>query len=239
MSSTLYAQQNPSPVVTSRSQMTIEDIGNSSQRTSNRRSLSGKIRSLFRRDSPSPNRTIKSDRRPPPPPPPQSTTTTTVRQVSVSPASSRPSSEAPHLRAPIVHWPFGKKKTKLSATTSTPTTSKKKIKVSRKKNQAPTPPLEISSPIYQQETQTSIQGQYFTPRTPELVHDSTGRLQSTSSYEALTPSYEVSTKKGFRDYVVIDQSQQSQHVRLSFIESILLVFKEISSYYLSSFSFCV
>jgi len=71
--------------------------------------------------------------------------------------------------------------------------------------------MEISSPIYQQGNQTSIQGQYFTPRTPELIHGSTGRPQPSSNYE-------VTAAKGFRDYVVIDQTQQ---VRSSVIRLVL------------------
>jgi hypothetical protein len=203
MSSTIYAKQNPSPVVTRRAPISNEDTGNGSQRTTNRRSLSGKLRSLFRRDSLSPNRTTSKERRPPP------TTTSSVRQGSASPASVKSGTEAPQLRAPTVHWPFGKKKTKLPPPpTNTSTTNKKKTKVSRKTKKTAVPPMEISSPIYQQENQTLIYGQNFTPRTPEFLHVGTGRLQSASNYE-------VTTTKGFRDYVVIDQTQQFQQVRSS------------------------
>lgn len=198
MSSTLYANQNPSPIVTRRTPMTIDNAGNNSQPNENRRSLSSKLRNLFRRSSPSPNRTTANDRNLP---------TTSVRQTSASPVSGKSSSEVPHLRAPTVKWPLGKKKTKPPTTTSTPTTSKKKIKANRKTNPTSTPAMEISSPIYQQGNQTSIQGEYFTPRTPELVHGSAERTQSPSNYT-------VTTRKGFRDYVIIEQSQQPQQVRL-------------------------
>jgi hypothetical protein len=211
MSSTMYAKENPSPVITRRSQMSTEDTGNNAQRNTNRRSLSGRLRNLFRKDSPSPNRTPSNDRYP---------QTTSIRQTSTSPASDRSSSEAPQLRAPTVNWPFGKKKTKLSTTESTAKPSKKKIKSNQKKTHAPTPPLEISGPIYRQENQTSIQGQHFTPRTPELERGSTGRSQIPSTYE-------LSTAKGFRDYVVIDQTQQ---VRSSIVMLILLVLKKIFFY---------
>jgi hypothetical protein len=217
MSSTIYAKQNPSPAVTRRTPISIENTENGS-----RHSLSGKLRNLFRKNSSSPNR-IPSNDRPPP--------TTSVRQSSASPASGQSSTEAPHLRAPTFNWPFGKKKTKLSTTTSTPTTSKKKKKDSRKTNQTPVRPIEISSPIYQQENPTtSMHGQYFTPRTPELVHDSSERLQSSSSYEVTT--------KGFRDYVIIDQTRQYQQVITLVIRLIRLVLKQFSFYFLSSFFFC-
>jgi hypothetical protein len=204
MSSTIYINQNPTPVVTRRSPTSMEDTGNNPQRAPNRRSLSGKLRNIFRRNSSSsPNRATSNDRRSP--------TIPAGRQGASTPTSGKSSTDAPHLQAPSVPRLFGKKKSKLPATASTPTTSKKKIKASQKKNQAPAPPMEISSPIYQQENQTFIQGQVFSPRTPELVHSSTERLQSSSSsaYEGTT------TAKGFRDYVVIDQTQYSQQVRLN------------------------
>lgn len=202
MSSTIYAKQNPSPVVTRRAPMSTEDTANNTQRNTNRRSLSARLRNLFRRNSSSPIRSPSNDRSP---------QTTSVRQTSSSPVSGKSSTEAPHLRAPTVNWPFGKKKKKLSTTKSTPKTSKKKIKSNQKKNQASTLHVEISNPIYQPENQTSIQGQNFTPRTPEFVHGSTGRPQPSSTYE-------VTTTKGFRDYAIITQTPQvrSSVIRLIF-----------------------
>jgi hypothetical protein len=205
MSSTIYTKQNPSPVVTRRAPMSTEDTANNTQRNTNRRSLSARLRNLFRRNSSSPIRSPSNDRSP---------QTTSVRQTSSSPVSGKSSTEAPHLRAPTVNWPFGKKKKRLSTTKSTPKTSKKKIKSNQKKNQAPTLHVEISSPIYQQENQTSIQGQNFTPRTPEFVHGSTGTPQPSSTYE-------VTTTKGFRDYAIITQTPQvrSSVIRLIFFSS--------------------
>jgi hypothetical protein len=194
MSSSIYAKQNPSPAVIRRPPVPNDDTGNTSQPTANRRSLSDKLRGLFRKDSSSPNRATSTDRR---------STTTPVRQTSSSPGPSKTSTEAPHLRTPSVNWPFGKKKTSTSTTTKTKTK-----KDNRKKNQDAVPSMVISSPIYQQEIQTSINGENFVRRSPELVNGSTGRGQSSSSYE-VTPT------KGYRDYVVIDQTQQSQQVRLS------------------------
>ena len=201
MSSSIYAKQNPSPAVIRRPPVPNDDTDTNSQRTPNRRSLSDKLRGLFRKDSASPNRTTSTDRR---------STTTPVRQTSSSPGPSKSATEAPHLRTPSVNWPFGKKKT------TTPTTTKTKIKTkkdNRNKNQNAVPSMEISSPIYQQEIQTSIHGENFVRRSPELVHGSTGRGQSSSSYEVTT------TTKGYRDYVVIDQPQQ---VRLSVTRSIFI-----------------
>jgi hypothetical protein len=203
MSSTIYANQNITPVVSRRSPTTMEDTGYNPQRANNRRGLGDRIRNIFgRNSSSSPNRAASNDRRPP--------TTSTVRQGASSPTSGKSSTDAPQLHAPTVPKLFGKKKSKLPATASTPTTSKKKIKASQKTNPAPTAPMEISSPIYHQETPTSIQGQLFSPRTPELVHSSTERLQSSSS-----STYENTATRGFRDYIIIDQTQYPSQVRLS------------------------
>jgi hypothetical protein len=191
MSSTVFGKQNPSPAVTRRAPVSNEDPSNRSQR-----SLSSKLRNLFRKKSPSPNRTTNNDGRPPPAP---------LRQRSPSPRSGKPSTDAPHLQAPTVGWPFGKKKAK---SPSTPKPNKKKNKDNRTPNQIIVPPMEISRPYYEQENQTSIRGQNFVPRTPEYAYNDNGRLQSSSSYEP-------STAKGFRDYVVIDQTQPYQQVRTS------------------------
>jgi hypothetical protein len=200
MSSTMYDNRNYSPAVTRPPPTSIDDTGNNSQHPANRRSLSDKLRNIFRGNSSSPNRTASNDRHPPPP------TTPSVRQGSTTPNSGQSSTDAPRLNAPIVHWPFGKKKSKLPATANTPTTNKKKIKASRKTNQ--TSSMEISNPIYQDENQSSIHGQVFSPRTPEQVHRNNERYQSPSS------NYEISTSKGFRDYAFTDQPQYSHEVRL-------------------------
>lgn len=228
MSSTLYANQNPTPVATRRSPMTVDDTVNTSQRQENRRSLSNRLRNIFRRSSPSPNRSTINERNPQLPP--SSTTTTSIRQTSVSPTSGQSSTDAPHLRAPTVNWRFGKKKTQSSLTTNTPATSKKKIKASQKKNETSISTMEISSPIYQQEDPTSIQGQYFRPRTPETERTSIGRMQSSSGYEGIET-------KGFRDYVIIDHSQQSEQVRLLLIEIFFLLHS--FSYHFFLFFVCV
>jgi hypothetical protein len=192
MSTAVFTKQEPSPVVTRRQPATHAESGGS-QRSTNRRSLSGKLRSLFSKSSPSPNRTTVVDERPPRP-----------RSPSPEPG---PPADVPHLRAPLVNWSFGKKKTKPAGTTNvSSTTSKTKTKVSRKSKQKPPippPPLEISAPIYQEERQTSIRGQNFVPRTPDLTHGagSNGRKQSSSSYE-------TSATKGFRGYMIIDGTQQ-------------------------------
>ena len=223
MASSIYANQPSSPMVTSSTSIPTEEIGYSPPPNTNRRGGFGnKLRNLFRRNSPSPNRTTSSERRPPP-------STISVRETSSSPTSGKSSTEAPHLRAPTVNWAFGKKKSKSPATASTPTTSKKKIKASRKTNESSTPPLEISSPIYRQEIQSSIQGQHFTPRTPELVHSSTTGLHSSSTYEPTT--------RGFRDYAIIDQTQSYQQVSTLVIISIVVISKEIFSYFRSFFLF--
>jgi hypothetical protein len=185
MSSSVYSQQNPSPIQTRRAPIKNNDIENNSQRQNNARSLSSKFRNLFRKSSSSPNQSTYNDRLPPPAP---------LRQRSPSPGSVRISTEAPHIRAPIFNWPFGKKTT---------TTTKTKGKRKTKKPSAPF--MEISSPTYQQEYQTSIRGQNFVPRTPEHTHVGIGRTQSSSSYDTTT--------KGFRDYMIIDNTKSSQKVR--------------------------
>ncbi|CAF3144603.1 unnamed protein product [Rotaria sp. Silwood2] len=196
MSSTVFDQRNSSPVATRRPPMSNEDIGYGSQRSVNRRSLSDRLRSLFRKDSSSPNRAAGNDRR---------SRTTSSRQTSLSPEPNRSSTETPNLRAPTVYWPFGKKKAKLSTTTSTPTTSKKKTKDSRKTKQPTAPPMEISSPIYDQENRTSIYSQNFDSRPSEFVHGSNEGLQTSMTYDGLT-------RIGYRDYTVIDETQRPQQV---------------------------
>ncbi|CAF1182449.1 unnamed protein product [Rotaria sordida] len=231
MSSTIYDQQNSSPVVTRRPPMYYEDTGNRSQRSVNRRSLSDKIRNLFRKDSSSPKRSASNDRRTP---------TTSVRQSSLSPVSNRSSSEGPNLRAPTVYWPFGKKKSKLSSTTSTPTTSRTKTKGCRKTKQPIASPIEISSPIYVQDNRTPVYGQDnrtpiygqdnrtpiygqdnrtsiygqdnrtpvygqdFVPRSPDFMYGSNEGLQISINYD--TPT------KNYRDYTGNDDTQRFQQV---------------------------
>ena len=202
MSSPVYGNENSSPIVARRAQANTEDTGyNQQQRTNSRRSLSDRFRNLFgRNSSSSPNRAGSNDRRTP--------TTSEIRQGASTPTSGKSSADAPQLHAPTVPKLFGKKKSKLPATSNTPTASKKKIKGNKKTNQAPPPPMQISGPIYQQETPIPIQSQIFHPRTPETVRNTSGRLpQSTSE------TYEITTTKGYRDYVIIDQTQHSQQVR--------------------------
>lgn len=181
MSSNVFTQQEPSPVQTRRVQMRTVELENTAQPTNNRRSLSGKFRNLFRKSSASPSR---------------SATISEVRPRQPSPSPSRPATEAPHLRAPLVKWPFGRKKNK----TTDATTTKEKNKRKNKKT-----PMEISTPIHEEQYPTSIHGQNFVPRTPELNHGGTGRTHSSSSYDTNT--------KGFRDFMVIDHTKSSDQVK--------------------------
>lgn len=182
MSASVLAKRNSSPYQTHRAPIRDDDddIQNNNQRQSNRRSLSGRFRSLFRKNSASPTRSTVNNGRSNP---------LSSRQRSPSPESFRTATEAPHLRAPIISWPFGRKKTKDN----------------RKKTKLPVSSTEISSPVYQQEHQTSIRGQNFIPRTPEVTHNGAGRIQSSSSYET----------KGFRDYTIIDNTKPIQQVTLT------------------------
>lgn len=205
----MFTTQEPSAVVTRRSPTVIQDSTNDSQRSANRRSLSGKLRNLFRKSSSSPTRTVDYDRSLPVQ---QSTTTaSSIRYSSASPVSVRSASEAPQLRAPTINWPFGKKKNKTSKTESTPKTSKKKSKDKQKTTpiSAPPPPMEISLPVYQQGNQSSIQGEVFVPRTPEPVYSNTQRIRLTPS----TTYDEPGTARGFRDYTTVDQHQPYQVIK--------------------------
>jgi hypothetical protein len=178
MSSAIITKRNSSPFQTRHAPIRDDDIQNNNQR----RSLSGRFRSLFRKNSASPTRsTINNGRSNP----------LSSRQRSPSPESFRTATEAPHLRAPTISWPF----------------RKKKPKDNRKKNKPTSSSIEISSPVYQQEHQTSIRGQNFIPRTPEFTHNGAGRTQSSSSYETTT--------KGFRDYVVLDNTKPIHQVTLT------------------------
>ncbi|CAF2635310.1 unnamed protein product [Rotaria sp. Silwood2] len=195
MSSAAFSKQNSSPGPTRRARTRNENNENNPQHNANRRSLSGKFRSLFRKNSASPNRTMNNTERTP--------TASSARQQSLSPETQPAATEAPHLRAPLVSWPFGKKKSKSPATQN----GKTKTKGNRKTKRTTAAPLEISGPIYLQEHQTSIHGQNFVPRTPEISHGNTGRTHSLTNYETTT--------KGFRDYMVIDNTKPSQQVKLS------------------------
>ena len=96
MSSSVYDKQPSSPVQTRRARTT-----NNNDAQNGRRSISNTIRNLFRKNSASPTRTINHSAQPSP---------ALSRKRSQSPGLTHPSNEAPHLRAPVVRWPFGKKK---------------------------------------------------------------------------------------------------------------------------------
>ena len=205
MSATIYAEQIPSSVQTRRAPIRNDEV----EDPPNRRSLSGKFRNFFRKNSSSPTRsTAYSEGRSP---------RNSTRGRSRSPSPIRAAIEAPHLRAPVINWPFGKKKQKSTGTTS----DKPKRKENRRSRKSLPPSIEISHPIYEpqqpQQHQTSIRGQNFVPRTPELTHGSAaagGRIQSSSGYD--TPT------KGFRDYTVIDNTKSYQQVKHFIINSINL-----------------
>ncbi|CAF3505735.1 unnamed protein product [Adineta steineri] len=205
MSTTIFAKQNPSPTVTTRRPLqTNDDIGNGSQRTNNRRSLSVKLRDLFRKDAAAANRSNDNINK-------RSPGVTPVRQNSPSPGPGQISDEAPHLRAPTISWPFGKKKPK-SLTTSTTKASKTKTKDNRKTKQTGTASSTIiSSPIYEQENQSSIHGQNFVPRSPQFVHGSTERFQSPTTYNMTT----TTTTREYRDYPITNQPQYTNQVYIS------------------------
>lgn len=193
MSSGVFANKNTSTSGTRRAPTTNPDPYNTSQRTTNKRSLSDRIRNMFRKRSTSTNRPASNERRAP---------------SASSPSPSRSSTDAAQLRAPAINLPFGKKKNKEN---TTPTTlspaSKKKTKDTRKNKQNNPTSMEISSPIYPSDNRTSIYGQNFVPRTPEFGYGGTGaRSQSSSTYEARTTS-------GFRDHMVINDTRQSQQVK--------------------------
>ncbi|CAF4127382.1 unnamed protein product [Rotaria magnacalcarata] len=211
MSSTIFSQQNPSPVQTRRTQTRNENA----HKTNDRRSLSGKFRNLFRKNSASPTRTITN---PEHLNPAASASPAIAYQRSTSPETISASTEAPHLRAPSVNWPFGKKKAKSPTRKNESTNGKTKTKTkdSKKNKKVTITPLEISGPIHhqqqQQEYQTLIHDQNFVPKTPEFPHGSIGRTNSSPPYETTT--------KGFRDFMVIDHSNTSQQEMTSRADAI-------------------
>lgn len=176
MSSAMFNEQNRSPSATYRTPISDEEIGYNAQRTTNRRSLSDKLRSIFRRDSPSPNRSASNDRHVP---------TKSARQSSLSPQPTASSVEAPHLQAPATYWPFGKKKSKTSASASATPASKTKMKGNRKTKHPTEAEMEISNPIFDRSNPTSIYGQNFVPRTPEPDYRRSDGLQPSSSFEVI------------------------------------------------------
>ncbi|UJR16263.1 hypothetical protein I4U23_003170 [Adineta vaga] len=204
MSSTIFSQENSSTVQTRRTPTRNDDIENNTQREKNHRSLSGKFRNLFRKSSASPNRHSTNERISSPQPT-TTTTTTTTRQQSTSPEPFRTSTESPLLRAPLVDWSFGKKKTRSPSET--------KPKKSRKSKKKSLPSIEATAPVHTVEFETSTNGHTFVPRTPEPAHGGAmGRTQSSSSYETAT--------RGFRDYTIIDNSKPSQQVITSNVDVI-------------------
>ena len=198
MSTTNYPTQDATPTVTRRPLQMQENTGSASQRSGNRRSLSVKLRDLFRKDSSASNRPVNNRRSP----------TSPARHSSSSPVAT---SDATHLHAPSIPWPFGKKKSNSSTTVNTSKTNKIKVKKEKGKSKQPAT-VTISSPSYEQENQsTSIYGQHFVPRSPNFEYSTNERMQTSTMYQ---PS-STTTAKGFRDYTVIDQTRYSQQVRSS------------------------
>ncbi|CAF0819671.1 unnamed protein product [Adineta ricciae] len=194
MSTTNYPTQDATPTVTRRPLQMQENTGSASQRSGNRRSLSVKLRDLFRKDSSASNR----------PPNDQRSPTSPARHSSSSPVAT---SEATHFQTPRIPWPFGKK-SKSSTTMNTSKTNKIKVKKEKGKIKQPTTAT-ISSPVYEQENQsTSIYGQHFVPRSPNFEHSTNERMQTSTMYQPST----TTTAKGFRDYTVIDQTRYPQQV---------------------------
>ena len=192
MSSGVFANKNTSTSGTRRAPTTNPDTYNTSQRTTNKRSLSDRIRNMFRKRSTSTNRPASNERRAP---------------SASSPSPSRSSTDAAQLRAPAISLPFGKKKNKENTPTTLSPASKKKTKDTRKDRQSNATSMEISSPIYPSDNRTSIYGQNFVPRTPEFGYGGTGARSQSSS------NYEVRTTSGFRDHMVINDTRQSQQVK--------------------------
>lgn len=186
MSQTVLTRENLTTIEPRRAPLRNADSDMNSQRQTNRRSLSGKFRNLFRKSSPSPTRPTSHTV--------ERTHSSSIQRRSPSPESSIPATEAPHLRAPVLNWPFGKKKSKLTGSTS----EKVKKKETRKSAKTST------TSAYQDVPQTSIRGQNFVPRTPELTHETAGRTQTSTS------SYETTTTKGYRGYIVIDGTKSTQ-----------------------------
>ena len=113
MSSNVFAKPNSSsPVTTRRALTTDNDTAHGSQRSVARRSLSGKFRNLFRKNSPSPKRRVVQNE----------------EQISSRPSTVpvKTTVETPQLRPPTISWPFGKKSK--STTPNSPTKPSKKTK---------------------------------------------------------------------------------------------------------------
>ena len=187
MSSTAFYKQNSTPVETRRTPTRNEN-------DTNRRSLSERLRNLFRKRSSSPNRTTDSDRY--------------SRAISTH-ETMQTSTEETHLRAPTINWPFGKKKSKSSTKMATDTSKVNKTKLKNQKNKkTPVSSMEISNPVFEQDHQTPIQDGNFILRTPEIIYSNRGQINSVSNDD-------TTTAKGFRDYMVIDHTKYPQQVRLS------------------------
>lgn len=139
MSSNMFVQPNSSTVETRRSQTTnIETRGSAAAAATtnsneNRRSLSGKFRNLFRRNSPSPKRRFHTEIDQSPP-------KTTI--------------ETPQLRTPTIPWPFGRKNRNQ---TTSPTNKTKNLKKSKNKNPPPPPSSTMTTTMNYVERPSSIQ----------------------------------------------------------------------------------
>ena len=79
---------------------------------------------------------------------------------------------------------------------------KRSEKVKKKERKS----VKTTTSVYEDVPQTSIRGQNFVPRTPELTHETAGRTQTSIS------SYETTTTKGYRGYIVIDGAKSTQQV---------------------------
>lgn len=98
-----------------------------------------------------------------------------------SPIRSSVTADSPQLRPPTVPW---------------------STKKTNKKNSDPPRPMEISGPINQYPS--TIRGETFVPRTPELGYATNERRQSSSSYSRRTPT------NGFREQQMIIDDRPRQ-----------------------------
>lgn len=204
MSSSVFTKTDSATLTTRRAPTAAAEAEtpSSSQQTAGRRSLSGKFRNLFRKNSPSPKRRVTMDERSEPRP--QSSSST--RQTSSS-EPVRTSLETPQLRTPTISWPFGKKtKGTTTANTNSSTSTKGKTKSPKKYKQKGTPSTYAS-------TQGPIEDVRPLPYPDSVARRPMDPTMNLTERPPSYPNYELTPTKGFRDYMVLDQGLSNMQVR--------------------------
>ena len=155
--STAIFNSKSSPVPSKRRAPTLNEQNNpTSQPIRKKRSLSDRLRNIFRRDSSSKSRSSSKER------------------VQVVPVGTPMSSESPRLRPPLVNWSIGKNSRPTSPSIS---------RSNKRKNEQITS-TDISNPInYRFDDRSEIHRENFKMQAPQITRDNTENTLVLSDHE--------------------------------------------------------